>query len=139
MLSSASPEIWVKPISERLRFDHYFATEVEIEGHIKPFPDIIGGNNKGANKLVKMRAILPDGFDPEAGDILPNSHGFSDSHADLPMLRICEEATMVHPTDKLLSEGEAKGWHLRHPARPTTGKKQFAIACMKQSLGIYSR
>ena len=137
VLSSASPEIWVKPIAQRLGFDHYFGTEVEMTGHVRLFPDIIGGNNKGANKLVKMKGILPEGFDPEAGDVLPNSHGFSDSHADLPMLRICTDASMVHPTDKLSNEGTQKGWKLYSPSRPTQGKLQFAIACMKQSFGIY--
>ena len=138
VLSSASPEIWVRPIAARLGFDHYFGTEVEMVGHVRLFPDIIGGNNKGANKLVKMKSILPEGFDPEAGDVLPDSHGFSDSHADLPMLRICEEASMVHPTEKLSLEGTVKNWHLYQPKRPTKGKFQFAIACLKQSLGIYT-
>ena len=137
VLSSASPEIWVKPIAVKLGFDHYFGTEVEMEGHVHLFPDIIGGNNKGANKLVKMRDILPEDFDPSAGDTLPNSNGFSDSHADLPMLNICEEASMVHPTEKLKAEGVKKGWHEYSPERPTQGKLQFAIACLKQSLGIY--
>lgn len=137
VLSSASPEIWVKPIAEKLGVDYYFGTTVEVEPHVRLFPDIIGGNNKGANKLRKMKTILPDGFDPNSGEKLPNSHGFSDSHADLPMLNICEDASMVHPTDKLSSEGEKQGWNTYSPERPTTGKKQFAIACLKQALGIY--
>lgn len=137
VLSSASPEIWVKPIAEKLGFDHYFGTTVEIEPRVKLFPDIIGGNNKGANKLRKMAAILPEGFNSNAGDILPNSHAYSDSHADLPMLQICETASMVHPTEKLNIEGLLSGWHRYSPARPTIGKKQFAIACIRQAIGIY--
>lgn len=137
VLSSASPEIWVKPIAEKLGVDHYFGTTVETEPRVRLFPDIIGGNNKGANKLVKMRHILPDGFDPSSGDILPNSHGFSDSHADLPMLNICESASMVHPTEKLQREGEQRGWNTYSPQRPTSGKRSFAIACIRQALGIY--
>ena len=137
VLSSASPEIWVAPIAKKLGADHYFGTEVEVDGRVRLFPDIIGGNNKGANKLVKMKQILPQGFNPGAGDILPNSHGFSDSHADLPMLRICESATMVHPTEKLLAEGEKKDWQLLTPDRPTTGKPSFAKSCILQSLGLY--
>ncbi|BDS06686.1 haloacid dehalogenase [Oceaniferula spumae] len=137
VLSSASPEIWVKPIAQRLGFDHCFGTEVDMTGGVKLFPDILGGNNKGANKLEKMRAVLPEGFDPESGDTLPNSHGFSDSHADLPMLRICENASMVNPTEKLSKEGSMREWSLYSPNRPTQGKRQFAIACLKQALGIY--
>lgn len=136
VLSSASPEIWVKPIAQRLGFDHYFATDVETQGGVRLFPDIHGGNNKGLNKLVKMRHILPEGFDIENGT-LPNSHGFSDSHADLPMLNICENASMVHPTEKLAAQGLEKNWLMHQPERPTRGKKQFGIACMRQALGIW--
>lgn len=138
VLSSASPEIWVKPIAEKLGFDHCFATSLEVENRVRLFPEMPGGNNKGANKLRKMRHIFPAGFDPNSGHILPNSHAFSDSHADLPMLLICEHATMVHPTEKLSIEGKKHGWQLVTPARPTKGKVQFALACIRQSLGIYS-
>ncbi len=138
VLSSASPEIWVKPIAEKLGFDHCFGTGFEVNGRVRLFPDTPGGNNKGANKLRKMRHILPEGFDPDSGDILPNSHAFSDSHADLPMLLICEDASMVHPTAKLRDVGEKRGWKLYTPKRPTRGKRQFALACLRQALGIYS-
>jgi HAD superfamily hydrolase (TIGR01490 family) len=137
VLSSASPEIWVKPIAEKLGVDYYFGTTVEVEPRVRLFPDIIGGNNKGANKLRKMKSILPEGFDTQSGEKLPNSHGFSDSHADLPMLNICEDASMVHPTEKLQREGQKQSWNTYTPNRPTMGKKQFAIACLRQALGIY--
>ncbi|MCP5534678.1 MAG: haloacid dehalogenase-like hydrolase [Akkermansiaceae bacterium] len=136
VLSSASPEIWVKPIARRLGFDHCFGTGLEVNGRVRLFPDTPGGNNKGSNKLRKMHPVFPAGFDPSK-DTLPNSHAFSDSHADLPMLLICEQASMVHPTDKLSEEGKKRGWKLYTPARPTSGKRQFAIACLRQALGIY--
>ncbi|NWK56523.1 haloacid dehalogenase-like hydrolase [Verrucomicrobiaceae bacterium N1E253] len=137
VLSSASPEIWVKPIAKRLGFDFYFGTTLETAPRVRLFPDIIGGNNKSENKIVKMRSILPEGFAPEAGTPLPDSHGFSDSHVDLPMLNICESASMVHPTDKLRAAGEPRGWKTYTPERPTTGKREFAFACIRQALGIY--
>lgn len=135
ILSSASPEIWVKPIAEKLGFDHYFGTELHIKERVTLFPKIIGGNNKGANKLIKMRDVLPEGFDPDH-DTLPNSHAFSDSHADLPMLRICESASMIHPTTKLRAEGKKHGWTLHTPNRPTSKKLQFGLACLRQAIGI---
>jgi len=136
ILSSASPEIWVKPIAKKLGVDHFFATSLEVNGRVSLFPDTPGGNNKGANKLRKMQAVLPEGFNPLT-DTLPNSHAFSDSHADLPMLNICEDASMVHPTEKLLHASKNKNWKLYTPARPTRGKRQFALACLRQALGIY--
>lgn len=137
VLSSASPEIWVQPIAAKLGFDHCFATTLEIGKRVPLFPEMPGGNNKSANKLRKMRSIFPVGFDPDAGDVLPNSHAFSDSHADLPMLLICEQATMINPTDKLCAEGRKRGWELLTPTRPTRGKLPFALACLRQALGIY--
>lgn len=136
ILSSASPEFWVKPIAEKLGFDHAFGTTVAMTPTVPLFPDIPGGNNKGDNKLKKMRHLFPDDFDTETGT-LPNSCGFSDSHADLPMLTICEQAVMVHPTPKLLETGNNLGWELRQPTRPTNGKAQFALACLQQALGIW--
>lgn len=137
VLSSASPEIWVKPLAKKLGFNHCFATTLEINGRVRLFPDLLGGNNKGSNKIRKMRSIFPAYFDPTSGDILPNSHAFSDSHADLPMMLLCEQATMVHPTEKLKLEGQKHDWLLVSPARPTKGKFQFAIACARQALGIW--
>ena len=137
VLSSASPDIWVMPIAEKLGFDHCFATTLEIQGRVQLFPELLGGNNKGANKIRKMRHLFPADFDPAGDERLPNSHAFSDSHADLPMLLICEHATMVHPTEKLRLEGQKHGWQLVTPDRPTKGKFQFALACMRQALGIW--
>ena len=57
ILSSASPDIWVMPIAEKLGFDHCFATTLEIQGRVQLFPELLGGNNKGANKIRKMRHL----------------------------------------------------------------------------------
>jgi len=138
ILSSASPEIWVKPIAEKLGFDHHFGTTLEIAPKVRFIPKIIGGNNKGENKLRKMCHLLPYGLNPDNGDTLFKSYGFSDSHADLPMLRICQHVGIVHPTDKLIAASQQHNWQLYSPTRPTTGKIPFAIACLKQALGLYS-
>ncbi len=137
ILSSASPEIWVKHIAKKLGISHYFGTEVETSPKVKLFPRIIGGNNKGANKLIKMKQLLPNGFDPSGKQKLPNSHGFSDSHADLPMLNICHHVSIVNPTPKLQSASQHQDWTTHTPPRPTSGKWGFIRACIRQALGIY--
>jgi len=40
ILSSASPDIWVMPIAEKLGFDHCFATTLEIQGRVQLFPEL---------------------------------------------------------------------------------------------------
>ncbi|GAA5494138.1 putative phosphatase Rv3661 [Rubritalea halochordaticola] len=135
ILNSASPEIWVKYLGPALGFDHWYGTRVVINGKVDLFPDIYGGNNKGAVKLGRMKKHFPEGW--SEGDVLPNSWGYSDSHADIPMLDICEHNVMVHPTSKLLEYGQRRGWEVRMPKRPTANRTQFGIACFKQMLGVY--
>ena len=135
ILNSASPEIWVQYIAEHLGFDHFFGTRVEFTKRVPLFPKITGGNNKGAAKIGRMKHLFPEGW--KDGDVLPASYGYSDSHADLPMLHICERNVMVHPTDKLREVGVRFGWKEIAPARPTKTKSEFAIACAKQAVGGY--
>ena len=135
ILNSASPEIWVKYISEKLGFDHYYGTRVVVNKRVSLFPDIQGGNNKGRVKIGRMQQHFP--ADWVDGGILPNSYGYSDSHADLPMLMLCERNVIVHPTEKLRASGEKFGWPEIQPARPTQSKWEFAIACAKQAVGLY--
>jgi hypothetical protein len=53
------------------------------------------------------------------------------------MLRICQQAMMVHPTEKLQQEGTASGWELKTPERPTANNRQFIMACLCQAFGIW--
>lgn len=135
ILNSASPDIWVKYLAQKMGFDHYYGTQIELDGRIKFFPDFIGENNKGAVKLGRMEQHFPASWQP--GEVLEDSYGYSDSHADIPMLDICENNTMVNPTKKLREYGEPRGWRLIEPKRPTKNKFQFAIACARQALGCY--
>jgi len=136
VLNSASPEFWVKYLAEKMEFDHYYGTQVVLEGRMKFFPDFItGDNNKGAAKIPRMQHHFP--ADWKDGDVLPDSYGYSDSHADIPMLVICEDNTIVNPTDKLEAFAAKRGWHKITPDRPTKGKWSMAIACMQQALGFY--
>ncbi len=135
ILNSASPEIWVKYIAEKLGFDHYYGTRVEVGERVPLFPDITGSNNKGKSKIARMREHFPETWNE--GDVLPNSYGYSDSHADLPMLMLCQRNVMVHPTEKLREVGKKYGWQEITPLRPTKNKREFGIACAKQALGMY--
>lgn len=135
ILNSASPDIWVKYLAVKLGFDHYYGTQVEMEGRVKLFPKLIGPNNKGDAKILRMQKHFPQGWKP--GDKLPDSYGYSDSHADLPMLEICEHVVMVHPTEKLADMGGKHAWRTVLPVRPTKDKRAFGIACARQALGLY--
>ncbi len=93
ILCSASPHWWVQFYGEALGFSHTIGTPVELGERVKLFPAIpIPGNNKGANKLLRLADI---GI--TAADI-----GYTDSRADLPMLSICRRAVLIHPSSALV-------------------------------------
>jgi HAD superfamily phosphoserine phosphatase-like hydrolase len=88
VLCSASPDWWTQLVGKALGFTHTIGTPAAL-GNTVPFMPAIPapGNNKGANKLVRLAAI---GI--EHADI-----GYTDSAADLPMLSICSKAVLVNP------------------------------------------
>lgn len=135
ILLTASPDIYGIAIGRALGFREIIATPVSYGQSMPLFPDLPGGNNKGATKIDRLRELAPELF--ASGVPLPDSIGYSDSHADLPMLEICETAVVVHPTDRLSTAAEGRDWQLAQPTRPTSSKWQFAKACLKQALGLY--
>lgn len=134
VLMTASPAFYGEKIGAALGFDIAIGTDVDLGDSVGLFPDIIDGNNKGENKLVRLKKRASWIFDQ--GLPLAGSAGFSDSHADLPMLRVCEEAVLVNPTSTLSQEAESH-WVTVTPPRPTRGKVSFAIACARQAMGLF--
>ncbi|NIP98490.1 MAG: HAD-IB family phosphatase [Akkermansiaceae bacterium] len=132
LLVSASPEFYVRPLGEALGFDASYGTRVEF-GEVMPlFPDFTGGNNK---QEVKVQRLLEEGEIDGAG-VQENSAGYSDSTADLPMLRLCVEVTAVNPGAELSLLAEEHGWRVFRPERPFQGKRQMAWRCLKQLCGL---
>lgn len=117
VLASASPEFYVREIGRRLGFDLILGTPVETDPRMAIFPDL--ENHKGAAKVERLRALMPERFED---GVLRNSHGYTDSTADLPMLAICEQATLVNPSAELTAIGLEKGWTLLRPTRPWRSK-----------------
>lgn len=111
ILSSASPECYAAEVGRLLGFDISLGTVLENN---LLFPDL--KNHKGANKVHRLRKLLPPSY--FGGDSLTNSHGYTDSTADLPMLSICEAATVVNPSPQLEKIAEENGWKILRPSRP---------------------
>jgi HAD superfamily hydrolase (TIGR01490 family) len=108
VLNSASPEIYVSLIGKKLGFDYSFGTRVVLPERMPLVPEIPGQNNKHEVKIESMREILPAGY--ATGDVLTNSYAYSDSSADLPMLKMVVHPVMVDPSGRLREEGERAGW-----------------------------
>lgn len=111
ILSSASPECYASEVGKLLGFDISLGTVFENN---RLFPDLT--NHKGANKVTRLRELLPSSYVKEGK--LVNSHGYTDSTADLPMLSICNAATVVNPKARLAELAGKNGWPILRPERP---------------------
>jgi HAD superfamily hydrolase (TIGR01490 family) len=129
ILASASPEFYVAEIGRELGFDLSLGTPVET-GPL--FPDL--ENHKGAAKVARLRALLPPSY--FENDKLRHCHGYTDSRADLPMLTLCESATVVNPSPELTSIAEESGWEIVRPVRPWKSRAGFALRVLALLTGL---
>jgi len=116
VLASASPDIYIREVGRALGFDISLGTQVEYGEQMPLFPDLV--NHKGEEKVVRLSKLL--GSPP--GGVWANSHGYTDSTADLPMMRCCEQGTLVNPSARLTAIGEESGWDILRPPVPWSGK-----------------
>jgi phosphatidylglycerophosphatase C len=129
ILASASPEFYVSEIGRELGFDLTLGTVVET-GAL--FPKLV--NHKGAAKVLRLREELPASWF-ENGK-LRRCHGYTDSRADLPMLELCEAATVVNPSPALTALAEKSGWRIVRPWRPWSSRPGFALRVLALLTGI---
>jgi HAD superfamily hydrolase (TIGR01490 family) len=134
ILNSASPEFYLKGISEKLGFDHFIGTDMKVEDTMPWLPRIDGPNNKHGEKITAMKER---GLIPDDSVLLGDSWAYSDSSADIPLLSIAENGVMIHPGDRLASEGLKHGWRTMTPRRPYAGKWSGRWASALQALGLY--
>ena len=129
ILASASPEFYVKEIGRELGFDLTLGTPVEMS---YLFPDL--DNHKGSAKVDRLQQVLPASW--FSGGKLIECHGYTDSCADLPMLELCDQATVVNPSRRLLEVAEQSGWEVVRPSRPWGSRWGFALRALKLLFGI---
>jgi len=120
ILASASPEFYVAEIGRELGFHLTLGTPVET-GPLCPDLE----NHKGAAKVARLRDVLPASF--FANGRLLRCRGYTDSRADLPMLALCESATVVNPSPRLAALARESGWEIVRPARPWKTRVGFAL------------
>lgn len=128
ILASASPEFYVAEIGRELGFDLTLGTPVEL-GEF--FPDL--DNHKGTAKVARLMEVLPGAWFEHG--MLKNCHGYTDSCADLPMLGLCDSATVVNPSLRLTALAEESGWEIVRPERPWKSKFGFGIQVLALLFG----
>ncbi len=127
ILTSASPEFYVREIGRELGFDLALGTEV-APGPL--FPDL--ENHKGTAKVRRLRQLLPAAWLADRSKI----HGYTDSSADLPLLTLCGEATLVNPSPTLAARGKDQGWHIVRPPRPWKSQLDHALRTLALLTGL---
>ena len=115
ILVSASPEPYVKEFGRILGFDLSLGTQIEFpDAGLPLFPDLV--NNKGWQKVTRLHQVLDSSY--FSGAQLQQAHGYTDSTADLPMLTLCQSATVVNPSPRLRAIAEENGWQIMNLPRP---------------------
>lgn len=127
ILSSASPELWVAGIGRELGFDQSYGTLFDWTEKSSLFPELIGENHKGSEKVRRLAEV----------NITSGLAGFTDSKADLPLLELCKEKTLVNPLPGMRRLGEANHWRIMEPAKPWKNRLAFGIGCARQLFGFW--
>lgn len=129
ILASASPEFYVREIGRELGFHLTLGTPVKLGSFFPPLE-----NHKGAAKVERLNAELPASY--FEGGRLRHCHGYTDSRADLPMLALCEKATVVNPSPGLAALAESSGWEITRPERPWKTRFGFAVRVLALLTGF---
>lgn len=129
VLASASPECYVREIGRELGFSVALGTPVTF-GPLLPQL----ANHKGAAKVTRLHSLFPSSAFSQ-GRLL-HSHGYTDSTADLPMLRLCERVTVVNPKAPLAKLADAEGWEIIRTPSPWTSPLGWAARSLALLLGF---
>ena len=108
VLTTATNRFITELTAGYLEIDHLIATEVEIEGaHFTGRTE--GTLNMREGKVLRLHTWLADiGYALSDFD----SHAYSDSINDLPLLQAVQRAVAVDPDARLRAEADARGWQV---------------------------
>jgi HAD superfamily hydrolase (TIGR01490 family) len=103
VLATASPDVYVEALARRLGFDRVVATAVGWTPEGRMTGGLAGDNLRGAAKLAAVQHLL--------SAVTPaRTVAYSDSDADLPLLRWADRAVAVNPTRRLAEIAAAEGF-----------------------------
>lgn len=136
VLNSASPDIYMAAVAEAFGFDHYFATKIVLGDPVRLHP-LIGVNNKREAKISTMLHHLPELAKMTEEERNDTCWAYSDSIADLPLLRFGGSGVVIHPASTLATIAIRNEWGMMYPKRPYAGKIGNVIAMLRQVLGVY--
>lgn len=96
LIASAAVDLIVAPIAARLGVDGYVSTVLDWSADNRLLPDFASQNCYGSAKLERVIAYIGD---HKLGDL--KTVFYSDSYADIEVMRFADEAVAVNPDSKL--------------------------------------
>lgn len=106
MMITATNSFITGPIAKRLGMDHLIATECGMEDG-RYTGQLVGVPSFQAGKITRLNSWLSD----NQANLL-DSHFYSDSHNDLPLLEKVTRAVAVDPDDRLRAIALERGWEV---------------------------
>ena len=108
VLTTATNRFITELTADYLEIEHLIATEVEIDGaHFTGRTE--GTLNMREGKVLRLHTWLA-GIGYALSDF--DSHAYSDSINDLPLLQAVQRAVAVDPDARLRAEADARGWQV---------------------------
>ena len=104
MMITATNSFITGPIAQRLGMDHLIATECGMQNG-QYTGQLVGVPSFQAGKITRLNSWLAE----HQANLL-DSHFYSDSHNDLPLLEKVSRPVAVDPDDRLRALAEQRGW-----------------------------
>ncbi len=117
---SSSPEEVVRPLAAHFGVYGVIATRAQVDAEGR-YTGELEFYCAGDAKADALRQIAE-----RAGIDLANSYAYSDSIADLPMLKAVGNPVAVNPDRDLRKEAEANGWQIRDFRKPVRLRTRIA-------------
>ena len=105
MIITATNKFVTEPIAEMLKVEHLIATEGEVDPRGRYTGKLRGTPSYGAGKVERLKAWMC-----KNGQDLNGSYFYSDSHNDLPLLRLVTFPVAVDPDSTLQEEARRRDW-----------------------------
>jgi HAD superfamily phosphoserine phosphatase-like hydrolase len=136
VLNTASPDFYAEHIAEALGFDHWVATTTQLQNPLALHPSI-QENNKREAKIPHMLEKIPALADLTEEDRNAFCFAYTDSRADLPLLRFGKNGVVIHPSASMATMALREHWVILHPRRPYSGSVGNVLSILRQMLGLY--
>jgi HAD superfamily hydrolase (TIGR01490 family) len=106
LIITSTIEFVTRPIVDRLGIETLIAPIPEIKNN-RYTGNIVGTPSFGSGKVIRLNQWLS-----ETEHSMTGSHFYSDSHNDLPLLRLVDHPVAVDPDDILRQEAKEKAWRI---------------------------